>query len=585
MGVRSASSMMAAAPKPKVSSHMLKEAAKAAREAGGDAKDEEAMAAVLQYRKEQGLGKFQYAKGHMPPPVKAVVEQKAGMGMEKVASMGERSLAKQMMDEEERRAESILPEHNVEQKRIKSQSQIAQDENDSNVREANALMPEHNLARRQAAHLSREQIRNKDIQDNLKHANAVMPAHKKHVVQALKTLTRADRAKEEEKDNEDRADAIVPEHTPEKKARTQAQIRQSEEDSNEKHADAVVTEHNVEGAHQTRDEIRKQEEEYNAEHAAKVTPEHNVEGAHKTMAEIRKQEEEYNAEHAAKVVTESTKEKLRVSVAQQMAEEERQNAGEASSSVATDKDIDEAIHEAKAKESERAHAMDQDVKRQRANLDREAGVNFGSKKAKHAVSYSYDRLYQQALEKEERKSHAHHTYTSDETKLAKHLSSEVDNIIDGNAVHPDQFQEKEDLKLDNHLAKQVDEITAPEPVHLNHEEIHQEKVDQKLNQQLAKQVDAITAAADGPRDASHVMKSQHVVRSATEVIKTKASKALARKAVRSAAPHTAAPEVHTGLKGGRTAAMLEGERKLKMSRIPQIRDATQKRAAQVGITF
>lgn len=79
--------MFAASPKPAVPTSTLKDASKAAREAGGDAQDMAAMAAAMQYRKTTGAGKMQYAKGqtHARKSVQPVAnEKKYGLGMHKV---------------------------------------------------------------------------------------------------------------------------------------------------------------------------------------------------------------------------------------------------------------------------------------------------------------------------------------------------------------------------------------------------------------------------------------------------------------------------------------------------------------------
>ena len=223
----------------------------------------QAMKAAMDYRKQNNLGKMTYAKGHFPVK-KAVAPTKAyGQGIAGVAGMGEQALAKQLSDDNEARTQSVLPEHNVEPRHTKTQAQMANEEIGNNDREADAMLPEHN---RFGARKTQNQIRGEEIKYNSAHADAVMPAASKHLVQGLHLkVNRASMAKSEEAVNAKRADAIVPEHNVEKKARTQSQIRKSEETYNAKHADAMLPEHNVEGIKKaTQAQIRNSEEQYNA---------------------------------------------------------------------------------------------------------------------------------------------------------------------------------------------------------------------------------------------------------------------------------------------------------------------------------
>ena len=307
---------------------MLKDAAKAARGAGGDSTDMAAMAAAMNYRKVHGMGKMQYAKGHLPVQAAAKPQQIKGYGagVSAVAAQGERVIAKQLSDDNEARTQSVMPEHVIEPQHTKSQAQIARAEMDNNDREADSMLPEHN---QEAAHKSREQIRSDEIKYNTDHATAMMPTSRKHSVQGLKLEDRAGQAQSEEDADAKRADAIIVPDLKEDskpKVRTQAQIRKSEEQYNEKHADAMLPEHNKEVVHKSQAQIRKSEEQYNSKHADAMLPEHNTEGTKKSRSQIRNEEEQYNALHASKVVTEHTQKKqVHLTQAQIRASEEKDN--------------------------------------------------------------------------------------------------------------------------------------------------------------------------------------------------------------------------------------------------------------------
>jgi len=513
-GVRDASTMFGT-PKTALPTNMLKDAAKAARGVGGDAKDMAAMDAAMNYRKAHGEGKMTYAKGHMPAR-KAVLPRSAkgyGIGMSKVAGMGEKALAKELADDNKSRTQSVLPSHVVEPKHTMSRAQIAKSEISSNDREADAMLPEHN---QEAAHKTQAQIRGTEVRYNSAHASAVMPHSKQHGVQVKSSLSQASQAKSEEDSYAKRANSIVPERTLEKRPRTQAQIRKSEEQYNAKHADAMLPEHNKEAASKTLAQIRTQEEQYNSEHASKVVTEHTQEKVRRTQAQIRSAEEKANAQHANAVVPERSSgggnPTQRLSVAQQAAKEEQQMEASASNVVATDDDIDKDLSNARAKETARARAFDQDVAHQRASLNRLA---WKKQKQAHAVSYSYDRLYQQALAKEESQSEKHRrSKAHDETQMEKHMQSQIADI-EGKShqkLTADQIRQRKVEKQNNaHLESQVDEIADIEgKIHqkLTADQIRQSKVEKLNNAHLESQVDEITAAA-GPRDASHLMSSGH----------------------------------------------------------------------------
>lgn len=468
-GVRDASDMFANNPKPALPTSALKGAAKAAREAGGDEKDMAAMAAAMQFRKATGAGTMQYAKGHFPAHkrVQPVEEDKKyGLGMDSVAGMGEQALAKQLSEENESRTKSMLPQSVEASKPIQTRAQIADQEESSNDREADGILPEHNL---EAPHKSLLKIRGGEMKYNSAHAKAVMP--KSRARKDAVHLSRASQAQSEEAVYATRAEAIVPEHTHDAKARTRADIRVSEEQYNAKHADAIMPEHNSEKARKTRSQIRSHEENYNAEHASKVVTEHTQESKlHRTQAQIRSAEEKNNEKHAKAVVPPSAKasSSQRLSVAEQAAREERQMDEDASNVVVTDHTIDRAIKEARAQGAKKLRAFEQDVSMERPKQLRGKQVGMSH------TSYSYDKLYSDALKKEERRDHEGAAEKKAQEKLQKHIASQIDRI-EGKGIEG-----------------------------LSPTEARQRKLEQENDRHITSQVDAITAAA-GPRDASHMV--------------------------------------------------------------------------------
>ena len=468
-GVRDASAMFAASPKPAVPTSTLKDASQAAQEAGGDAQDMAAMAAAMQYRKTTGAGKMQYAKGKkIAASVQPVAnEKKYGLGMDKVAGMGEQALAKQLSEENDSHIASMLPEHVEAPKPTETRAQIAENEISDNDREADNMLPEHNL---EAPHKSLLNIRGGEMKYNSAHAKAVMP--KSEARNGAIRLSRAHQAQSEEAEYSKRAEAIVPEHTEDHKTRTQADIIKSEEKYNAKHADAILPEHNREMASKTRSQIRQQEEDYNADHASKVLTEHTQEGQlHRTQAQIRSAEEKSNELHANAVVPPSagaSSSAQRLSVAEQAAREENQMAEDASNVVVTDHTIDRAISEARANGAKKLRAFEQDRSMERHSVLRR-------KRALDShTSYSYDKLYADALKKEERRDHHDSTEVRAQQQMQKHIQTQI-NEIEGKGL----------LKM-----------TASE--------VRQQKIEQENDEHIASQVDAITASA-GPRDASHMV--------------------------------------------------------------------------------
>jgi hypothetical protein len=178
--------------------------------------------------------------------------------------------------------------------------------------------------------------------------------------------------------------------------------------------------------------------------------------ARRTQAQISASEEQSNAQHASAVVPASAATATqRLSVAAQEKKEEEQMDADSSSVVATDDDIDEDMNSAKEQESARARAFNQDVAQQRAALSRDAK----KKQDKHAVSYSYNSLYQQALAKEKKRSDEHRqNVKSDETKMQNHIQSQIADI-EGKTQHKltaDQIRQRAIEQQNNqHLASQV----------------------------------------------------------------------------------------------------------------------------------
>jgi hypothetical protein len=475
--VRDASQMFPTQPKPKVSTKLLRSAAKAANARvgeKGDAQDMAAMKAAMMYRKAQGEGPMTYAKGHLPPKPKAVPQAVTGygQGLDKVASLGESTLAKQMTDDNERRTQSVLPEHVVEPKHVESQAQMAKEEMMNNDQEADSMLPEHNV---EAAHKSQSEIRDSEIKQDMEHANAVMPTMSaKHRVQGLHLkASQADQAKSEEAAYAKRADAILPEHTKEKAHAIHAN-KETEEKYNSKHADAVVPEHNVEAKSRTRDQIRKSEEQYDAAAADAVVPEHEKEHKARTQAEIRKEEEQENAKSADAVVPEhAAVATQRLTIAQQEATEEKQMEESAGNAMATDAVLDQEVKDAKVHEQARQHALEEDVRKQRDLLQ-----HSSLKKApESSPSFSYRKLYAEELKKEALRS------KREETKAHK------------------------DLKMEKHIESQIKEIEGQGVQQASQSKIREQDAEALNNQHISQQVNAITAAASGPRDVTDVLRS------------------------------------------------------------------------------
>lgn len=523
-GVRDASAIFQNTPKPVPPTHMLKDAAKAARGAGGDSKDMAAMDAAMNYRKAHGEGKMTYAKGRMPAR-KTVIPRAAkgyGNGMATVAGMGEPALAKQLSDENESRTISILPSHVVEPKHTMSQAQIAASEVSSNASEADAMLPEHN---NEAVQKSQEQIGASEIKYNSAHASAVMPQSEQRVVQGLRLKSsQASQAKSEEDTYAKRADAIVPEHTSEMKPK--------------------------EGARKTFAQIRKQEERYNFEHASNVVTEHTQEKARRTQSQIRAAEEKANVQHANAVVPERTVTPTqRLSVAQQAANEEQEMEASASSVVATDDDIDKDMNDARTKETARTRAFHQDVAHQRS-------LNRLAWKAHDETNT--ERQMQSQIE----------------TKMERHMQSQISDI-EGNfhsKLTTEQMKEKKvELQNNKHLESQVDDITAAagprDASHLmasggHHTDMARNTAAIKnADNHLASQVADITSGIPQPQPVA--MKSAKPVLASKRLPKAAVPKVV-RKAAAKAAPKSIKKQ---------TAKMMTGEHKLQATREKALFDA------------
>jgi len=531
-GVLDASAMFASSPKLALPATILKDATQAAR--GGDARDRSAMAAAMQFRKASGAGKMQNTKGHalVRTSTQPVAGKRYGLGIASVASMGETALAKQLAEENESRTQSMLPEHEAAAKPIGTQAQIADSEIASNDREADGLLPEHNL---EAPHKSLLKIQGSEVKYNKAHAIAVMP--KSQAPKGVVPLSRANQAQSEEAAYAKRADAIVPEHTPDKKKRTQAQIRDSEERYNAKHADAIMPEHSKEKARQTRSQIREREERYNEEQAAKVVPEQAKESTlHRTQAQIRASEEQDNAVHAGAVVPQPTAitTSQRLSVAQQAAREEHQMEEGASNVVVTDNTIDRDIRAAREQGARKQHEFEAARRRELHDESRS--------------SYSYDKLYDAALKKEERRHNAGEAEVQAQDKIQEHMNSQID-MIEGKDIKP----------LSAHAKRQ-------------------RKIEEENDRHITSQVDAITAASAGPRDASHMETdasrnqmamqaiSKHLNREVAHIT-SPLSESTAKTAVpRQAATTVARKSVKGESTAAKTAKMLAAEHKMDKAR-------------------
>ena len=530
-GVLDASAMMVNSPKLALPSAVLHDATKAAR--GGDSRDKSAMAAAMQFRKATGAGKIRYAMGHslVRKSTQPVEGKKYGLGMDSVASMGEQALAKQLAEENESRTQSMLPEQEAAAKPIRTQAQIADSEINSNDREADGLLPEHNL---ETPHKSLLRIQGSEVKYNKAHANAVMP--KSEARKGVAPLSRANQAQSEEAAYARRANAIVHEHTSDNKKRTQAQIRDAEEHYNAKHADAIMPEHSKEKVRQTRRQIREREESYNEEQAAKVVPEHAHESTlHRTQAQIRVSEEQDNAKHAGAVVPQSTvTNSQRLSVAQQAAREEHQMEAGASNVVVTDNTIDRDIRAAREQGARKQNEFEAARRRELVHDSRS--------------SYSYDKLYDDALKKEERRDSAGEAEVQAQAKIQEHMDLQIDEI-EGKTVKP----------LSAHAKRQ-------------------REIEQENDRHITSQVDAITAASAGPRDASQIgtdasrnrmamrAMSKHLNREVDHITSPLSEPTAKTAAARQAATTVARKSVKRESFAAKTAKMLTAEHKLEKAR-------------------
>ena len=494
--VRDASAVKDTAPQLKVPSALLKSAARAAKGMAGekgDKKDMAAMHAAMVYRQEHGS-----AQKAVQGATKAKTQPAVyGLGMSKVAKLGERGIAAAMDAQIDARADGILPSHVVDRKLVKSEGQIAKEEMGSNDKEADSLLPEHNL---EAPHKSILQISKAEMHSNVKHANAAMPTvngHSKRATQGLhlKASQEKQAAQSEEQAIAHKANSLVPEHVGSKKALTREQISAAEEREN-------------------------------AMRAAAITPEH-------------------------------TTDKKRLSLAQQEAQEEKQMSDSASVTSVTDSTLDKAISAGKAKETARSRAYRADVSYEARAAQRGWGgkgiagthTPFATRKsAKKDPSYSYNKLYEQALAKVKKEDAADDAAGNMDRSMSReqaHMRSQL-NVIEGN-LHP---------KLTAAQARS----TEAEALNSKH---------------LAAEVSAITTPR-GPRDASHLLgqsdasRSMAAIKAANKHLDSEVADITS--GIDPAKPRLAAQEkpkhkvVKTHDTKSNTAKMLAGEAKLEQAR-------------------